>query len=312
MRNEERVKPHSLFIMESLNNRSLLLGKCAQYYSSLKKGWEGEKQFDKMLEMVECDHIILKDMLFKVNGTVFQIDSILITNKTLYLYEVKNYEGEYLLAKNRLINHSTNREVLNPAIQLERTKTLLRQLLGKYGMNLTIEAYVVFINGRFTLYQLAPDQFSFLLPTMIATHIDIIGRNNEKLKKRHYECVSFLNHEQMKDTPYLDLPEYTYEFLIKGMLCYQCQSRIPRLTGRLIICPTCLYKETARLSVQRHVEEFIRLFPKRKVTTAAIKDWCDEIPSPYTIRAAIKTVKSNREIGEKYFEGMKKDNSSFK
>ncbi|WP_368646249.1 nuclease-related domain-containing protein [Alkalibacterium putridalgicola] len=297
MKNAERDKPYSLLIMEYLNHRSSLSRIQEKYYASLKKGWEGEKQFDTLLEKIPCDHIILKDLLFKVSGTVFQIDTLLITNETLYLYEVKNYEGEYMMENNRLIQCTSKKEVLNPTIQLERSATLLRQLLDKFEIDLTLEAYVVYINSHFTLYQLSSNQYPFILPSMIDAHLNMLGRNRKKLAQRHRDWASYLYNEQLDITPYLDLPEYTYEELTKGILCSQCHASIQQFTGRLVICPVCHYKETSRLSVRSHIKEYIRLFPQRKVTLSAIRNWCGHVPSAYTIRAGIKDVRSESHTG---------------
>lgn len=57
-----------------------------------------------MLEDLSCDHINLSDLVLEINRQRFQIDSLIVTGKGLYLYEIKNYQGDYIYENNEIKN----------------------------------------------------------------------------------------------------------------------------------------------------------------------------------------------------------------
>lgn len=79
-----RRKPQALLVMEALNKRMILSRKEKQNLYSMKKGYEGECIFDDMIKEANPKAQIMKDLLLKVNGTTFQIDTILISSDTIY------------------------------------------------------------------------------------------------------------------------------------------------------------------------------------------------------------------------------------
>lgn len=165
-----RTKSKELLIMEFLDARMDLSNKDKQYYYSLKKGYEGEVLFDVLTEKLQCECFILNDLLLNINNTTVQIDTLIITSGKIYLFEVKNYEGDYYYESDKLFK-ITKSEIINPLYQLSRSSYLLHQLLLNLGFNFQIDASVVFINPNFTLYQ-APLDKPFIFPTQLNQCLD--------------------------------------------------------------------------------------------------------------------------------------------
>jgi hypothetical protein len=69
----------------------------------LVKGREGGKWFDDWLLANAGEGIILNDLLFETNNTFYQIDSLFLTTHTIYLFEVKNYEGDFYLERDKMV-----------------------------------------------------------------------------------------------------------------------------------------------------------------------------------------------------------------
>ena len=90
-----RTKPLKLEIFESLNTRMNLLSQDKQNYINLKKGFEGEEMFDSLTEILDCDCYILNDLRLMFNNSVFQIDTLIIFQKIIQVFEVKNYDGDF-------------------------------------------------------------------------------------------------------------------------------------------------------------------------------------------------------------------------
>lgn len=82
-----RTKPAELLLFEILDPRTTLPTREKQQYLNLKKGYEGECIFDSLMEKLQCDCLMLNDLLLTVKGTTFQIDSLLITGGNIFLYK---------------------------------------------------------------------------------------------------------------------------------------------------------------------------------------------------------------------------------
>ena len=137
---KSRTESAELLILKSLNTRMNLSEKDKQHYFNLKKGYKGEILFDSLTEKLHCECFILNDLLLNLNNSTFQIDSLIISSETIYLFEVKNYEGDYYYESDRLYK-KPKFEISNPLSQLSRSESLLRQLLQNLGFNIPIRCF---------------------------------------------------------------------------------------------------------------------------------------------------------------------------
>ena len=108
------TKSADLIILGSLNTRMTLSKEDKQNFLTKKKGYEGEVIFNSMTEKLECDCLILNDLFFDFNNTKFQIDSLVIMQRLIYLNEVKNFEGDYYYENNKFysINEKERKDPL--------------------------------------------------------------------------------------------------------------------------------------------------------------------------------------------------------
>ena len=119
-----RFESDELIAMRYLDKRMQLPEKEKLHF--LEKGYEGEVEFDQRLtESLKEERYIISDLLLEVGNSYFQIDSIIISEGTIYLFEIKNFEGDYYFESDKFIALATGREYKNPLIQLKRTAALL-------------------------------------------------------------------------------------------------------------------------------------------------------------------------------------------
>jgi len=272
-----RFESDELKILRYLNKRIVLSEKDKKHYLNLKKGYEGEVVFDVLTEKLSCDCLILNDLLLKVNNTTFQLDTLIITADTIYLFEVKNYVGDYYYELDKLYK-KPKKEYTNPLHQLNRSASLLRQLLHNLGYNLTIEAWVIFINSEFTLYQ-APLNIPFILPTQVNSYLKKFDMIPSGLNGKHMKLADQLISPHIEESPYTVLPPYTFDGPRKGITCFTCDSFAVSVRGNRCVCGDCGHEEMVGSAVLRSVEEYRYLFPDRKITTNDIYDWCQIIKS---------------------------------
>lgn len=268
-----------------LNKRMKLTEDDQRYYQNQEKGYEGEVQFDVFTEKLQRSCYVLNDLLFEKNKSSFQLDSSLIFQGTYSLFEVKNFEGEYVFDA-EYFKTLSGRDIQNPLDQLKRSKLMLSQLLQSLGSKLTVEAYVIFINPQFTLYQTPPD-LPFILPTQLDRFMSKLDQKPSLLNQSHKNLADKLISLHQTESPYTQLPIYEYEQIKKGMTCKVCHSFSVIVVGKKMVCKECGCEELVALAIMRNVEEFKLLFPERKITTNIIQDWCRIVPCKKTISRSL-------------------------
>src|SRR5690625_315358 len=283
---KQRTKPFELRMLESLDRRKALPEAEKRYYYNLAKGYEGEVAFDRLTEQLDCGCLILNDLLLNANNTSFQIDSLIVTSGKIYMYEVKNFDGDYYYEADRLFK-KPKYEVSNPLHQLVRSESLLRQLLLRNGFNFQIEAFIVFINQAFTLYQ-APLNKPIIFPTQVNHHMKRLNSITTHLTVRETKISDLLLSVHNPESPYDRLPAYEYDQLEKGIICANCYSNASFIVGDKCICNKCNFTEPLTHAVLRSVQEFKQLFPSKRITTNTIHHWCRIVPSKKTIRRILK------------------------
>lgn len=284
---KSRTKSTELLILELLDRRRGLSKKERRYYFNQEKGFEGEVKFDRLTEQLNCECLILNDLLLNLNHTMFQIDSLIVSPGKIYFYEIKNHDGDYFYEADRLFK-KPKLEVNNPLHQLDRSESLLRQLLLRHGFNFHIDASIVFINSQFTLYQ-APLNKPIIYPTQVNQHMENLNLISAKLSKQDVKVADFLLSLHNPTSPYERLPSYTCDQLQKGIICPNCFSNALFVEKNKCICHKCNYLESVTDAVCRNIQEFKFLFPQAKVTTNTIYDWCEIVKSKRTIRRILKS-----------------------
>ncbi|WP_257984378.1 nuclease-related domain-containing protein [Neobacillus cucumis] len=265
-----------------------LSSKDKQRYAYLEKGYEGELFFDRLTSKLQNDLYILDDLCLEHNNSVFQIDTLIISQHTIYPYEVKNYEGDYRYESGSFYPKLSNDEIKNPLDQLKRSKALLRPLLKNLGFQLPIEGYVTFVNPCFTLYQ-APLGEPIIHPTQLNALMKKLNEIPSKLMNRHKMLADQLISMHQTKSPYTRFPSYTFNQLEKGLICAKCLSLISFIEDqRRIVCKSCGYEETVDSAVLRSVEELVLLFPDIKITTNEVFEWCNVIESKKQICRILK------------------------
>ncbi|MBT2684168.1 nuclease-related domain-containing protein [Bacillus sp. ISL-37] len=283
---KERTKPEELVILQSLQPRMELEEKDAQYLWTLEKGYEGEVQFDHWFTNHRVESLIINDLLLEVNGTLFQIDSFVITQDRLHLFEVKNLEGDYYLDGDKF-KTAAGKETKNPLHQLSRAESLLKQLLKELGFYIPLEPHLVFINPEFALLQ-APLKSPIILPNQLNRFMDKMNRTSSKLNTKHTKLAEALMSLHIKKSPYSRVPNYDFGMLRKGVICEVCGEFLEVFERKRIICNHCGSKGEVDSLVLRTVKSFKILFPNQKVTTTAIYEWADSTLPKRAIRRVLQ------------------------
>lgn len=115
-----------------------------------------------------------------------------------------------------------------------------------------------------------------------------LGQLNRYLKKRnqtpshltnfHRKIAQQLTQLHQSYSRHEKRPTHHYDQLKKGMTCRECDCFLNEMKRIYAICEQCKFKEPITEAVVRCVNEFTFLFPKEKITTNRIHNWCKIIP----------------------------------
>ncbi|OCA87720.1 hypothetical protein A8F94_07655 [Bacillus sp. FJAT-27225] len=300
---KDRCKPKKLVIYESLAARMQLPDDDWSHYCNLLKGYEGELKFDALTEQLQCECIILNDLLLEVGGKTFQIDTLIITANPIYLFDVKTFDGDYVYdsEEDRLFKRP-NYEIDNPLTQLKRCETLLRQLLRELSYSsFPINASIAFVHSEFTLYQ-APLDKPFILPNQIYPFLRTLNNAPPGLTDKHRRLAEKLVALHQPESRYDKFPAYTFEGLEKKLRCGKCGSLSISIVGKKGICK-CGEIEKVTDAIIRHVHEFQLLFPNERITTKNIYEFCGEACSKRRINNVLRKSFNRRGADRKaYYE----------
>jgi hypothetical protein len=286
---KDRLESEELRIYRSLDLRKKLTPKEKHYFAGLEKGFIGEDLFDQWLEPVLGDKILLPDMQFMPNTTFVQIDTLLLTSKQLYLFEVKYYEGDHVLEGDNLLRMDGT-DAKNPILQLKRNEPVLRRILDNLGCTLPIQPTAVFVNPRFHLYN-APVGLPIIYPAQLERFIAKLNQTPSFLKRTHTDLAAKLISSAVADNPYVRLPDYRYNELRKGIVCTGCGRFYLNYVKSTLTCTYCGRRESSYDAVLRSLKEFMLLFPKERITLSQAMEWCSIVKSPETM---------NKILGENY------------
>lgn len=218
---KEIQEPQLLQILRCLYPRMDISFLDFQQFQRLEKGFEGERKFIEMIQQLNKDWILLYDLLLEYNQSLFQLDIILITGDHLFVFDVKNLDGEYYIEDDNWYTIS-NMELKNPIHQLNRSVTLLRRFLHDSGIKFSVTPYIVFINPEFTLYQ-EPRDLPIILPTKLPDFLRKLQMIRSSPSVHQKKIAEKLVSSHIEDSPYFRPPDYSYEQLKKGIVCKNCQ-----------------------------------------------------------------------------------------
>lgn len=290
---QERPEPLDLLIFKLLLARMDLSENDLSNYTVRQKGYEGELKSDEWLKGLTDHWLVLHGLLLEYDGSKFQIDTLIIAYEKMYILDVKNYEGDHYLEGDKWTT-KTIPNMKNPLHQLSRCEVLFRKLLFSLGYNYPVESYLIFNNPEFHLYITLINP-SIIFPTQLNRFLKKLNSRPVKLNQRYHNLAHQLASLHIVESPYSRVPPYSFSAIKKGFFCPKCLAPYFDVSKDLLICSKCSSIERVDEAVLRNVEEFILLFPGRKITTNDIYEWCGCMVSKKVIRRILS--KNFRLIG---------------
>ncbi len=273
---KQQTKPPQLNLLEHLIVRhSSLDDSDHSEYERIQKGFLGEIEFAQFLQQLPDEWLLFHDLLLEKDKSVFQIDSLVISPEKIYLFEVKNYEGDYEYKDQRFYSLNSS-EVKNPLNQLERNESLLRQWFQLHNIkHPQITSFIIFINPNFYLFLPRPKSPTFVFPNQLNRFLEKLTQQTGSINQSHKNIASQLLSSQLSESPFFKQPTFKEREYKNGLYCKYCFSFNLSPLGRMTKCRNCFKTEKLHQSISRSIEDYQTLFPNSFITTNKIYDWCN-------------------------------------
>lgn len=295
-------KSIALLKLEILNKYHTLTSEQHLIYKRLKRGFEGEKTFAALLESyLSSNYHVLYDLRLRVNESEVQIDCLLFIHNTTFLFEIKNYHGNYFHSNNRWFLASSDKEIKNPLYQLQRSELLLKDFFYQQQISQPIISKLIFIHPEFHLYQ-APMLSSIIFPTQLKQFFKLQRMEQDQPMKNNFSEIAdtLLKHHQTMSL-YEQVPRIQHSQLRKGIYCKDCTNKLTSFTKKTFICHVCKAIELKEKAILRCILNYRTLFPNEKITRDSAFHWIGKTTSIRTVQRVLAKHFSNSGNGSQSF-----------
>lgn len=265
-------------------------------------GYKGEQSLDYHLSFLDekTFHIIHDVRLFD-GKHYFQIDTLILSRKFIYLVEVKNITGTLFFDNqfNQLIRtqNNTKEAFPDPLLQIERQCNQLNKWLKLHKFkNLQIVDLVVISSPR-TILETFPNNEKIHQKVIHSAKLPIKIKHIEETQEKNILTENQLNRiskliiekHTPSNTDFIALYNIQGDELQKGVICPKC-TRLPMdIVRRRWVCKYCHFiSKDAHLSA---IEDYSLLIGK-EITNSQIRTFL-KIPSIYIANNILNSLKVN-------------------
>lgn len=218
--------------------------------ASLRSGYEGELQFDSIVLDEAPEILHLKDFRFMVENQEYQIDNILISGDTLFLFEIKNFTFD-LNFSSEIWTFMNGKEWINPIIQVDNQRNKFNKLLSPMNYQLPVHSNVVFINPDQTIYNLY-EHPKIHIYSNIKKRLRSINKEN---RIDHSELLNYLTLNRVTQSKYYQSIDVDLDKVKKGIVCNECFEFLVTLHRKKYLCAKCNKSFTSKQAAIELIQE---------------------------------------------------------
>lgn len=260
LQKEAAKRPTELDFYLVANRRQLLKTPKEKYkLNRLIAGAEGERiVLEYLKEFGEKHWVVLPNLWLNYFGN-FECDLILLTNHKCYLFEIKNYKGDFLY-KDGIIKIDGTQKNFNPIQQTRRNYRNLQEIINKVYPHVVVEGATlftginnaVFIESEVSDIQIIPRCY---LKWYIKQIIKEERNNQERLINAKGIINQFLKYEIQQSYLPDSLSEEQMSIARKGIYCAKCYDYQVKVNRFNVEC-RCGYKEDRKVAVLRTIYDY--------------------------------------------------------
>lgn len=257
-------------LLEILNQRRSLTDKEQSILQRLDKGFEGERNFQRLITpWLHPDWQLLSSVDLLADYPR-QFDFILLANNRLYIFEIKNYSGKVRFENNKWLVRSL--DIRSPFSEMQERERLVIELLNQEGFSVPVQSILVLIN---------PDAPVEILSTEsdfeILTRLDIKEKfksiaDRKNIGTQHHKIVSALKKYQCRS--FAVNPNITIDkFINLDPICENCGLKDFNFHKHYLTCKNCGSNESKRLYLMRSICDFGVLQKESMLQSTCIRNF---------------------------------------
>lgn len=268
------LRPKSIHYYSALKNRSHMTVEQQDDYVTQFYGYIGEMQFVDLLRNINS--VVLWDIsLYHQYLKRAQFDVIVLYERKLIHYDVKNYKGHFHLQGNQLLEQY-GKKLKQPDDQLFRAEEIMRKVFEEHGIPYEIESYVVFINKDF--YLAGEHRPHWLTTGQLNRHLKRYMRTNHNIEE-NIEVGNFLmcQHDPKQN---VNLPvKADINDIKRGIKCSECLQlqSVTYEKKKYHHCSACGKKFSMHSLLFHNLQELYYLKGEPFTLKEAV-EWCDYPP----------------------------------
>ena len=246
-REESRTKEELETVLRRLPKRHAQYGQAEKDYYAEVAGQAGEERFDHYYaaSRVTFPHLMLHDVRLK-SFRIFQMDSVMITQWGIYMFEVKNMNGRMLFNSHpvQMLQMKEDGTVIgrkSPLEQMAENEWLLEEWLREREILFPARSVLVLSYSKQIAENVPASQpilFSHQVPRFLHTlPVEKAILNPDEMKALGDMMIAALVHFTPK--PICDNPRYPIAAMRRGVWCAACDRiGMVRRYGNWR-CPSC-------------------------------------------------------------------------
>lgn len=252
----QRKRAHELLAYEALFR--CILEQYRQHesivseYKRVKAGYDGEKNVDyKLSTYPRKDFFVFQGIRLENPPFYFQIDTLILTKKAIYILEIKNQKGTFNYnSEQRQLTQIVNGEVKSykdPILQAEAQKNHLQGWLARFGIfNIPIETLVVVAYPSTIIENDTrdPEVYKKVIHNeSLHQHLDRLSGSYTKNILTNSDiknlCRILLKENKPLRTDIIQQHNISKHHLIKGVPCEKCYKHPMKRLYKRWLCPGC-------------------------------------------------------------------------
>lgn len=286
-----RKQPSQLTYLEILEKRKGLSDQERKYYNYLKRGYQGELKFDWYFDTyVQEPRLSLRNIHLE-KGRRTQVDFLAVKGKTIYVFEIKNYEFDMTYDGDNWWISNNKKLTDNPIIQVLRMKQVIDSILADFDSKIQVIPVLVFINPDYFVDLQKESKITILRSFEIKRFLEHHFQN-VYLDKQTEKLLNYI-----KTYTYNDNSNHSQEFtpvslteIKPGLTCPGCQQLNLQRKYHFVTC-TCGATYTISQCLDHTICEYQSLFPATPLRAIEIHKFIDKAVSLRTVQKAVKAYK---------------------
>ena len=278
--------------LEILSRRTVLGARDKKDLVKYQLGYDGELQFDGIVEGLRAPVVHLKDYRFRLDAAAedrkttagpseVQIDNIIIAGDQLYTFEIKNYQYDIEYTADRSWRFAGGKEIVNPLNQVDNHRNVLTEMMREFNMHFNMTNNIVFIHPEQTIYNL-PNHQNIYIRNNLMKRLKYVLQPNQYDYSRFIEL---LDSRRVVKSAYDTDVNVTFEELSGGVFCPDCaNSPLRRVHRGKFRCESCSHDYTSVEVLKQLVEELRILNSSWQLSSSKLAEYSGHTFSSATIR----------------------------